>query len=356
MDSVEGVDTVGRKTRYQPGQLLPGVFLKGEYPYTAAGGIQMALDPADSYGVPPCLQVIVRCYDGYTQTAPPLNPQHTLISRQPQGAHLSPGYLHGNLCEICRGVPMKITILGSGTSTGIPMVGCKCPVCTSSDPRDSRTRASLLVEHGGRYILVDTSTDLRIQAVRAGIPRIDAVLFTHAHADHVHGIDEMRGFHFHQREVIPCYASRETLTELLGKFDYIFNGRYAHGYHKIMEPHEIAAPFELFGLGITPIPLLHGNMPATGFRFGPLAYLTDCNRVPEGSMELLKGTEILIIDGLRHTPHPHHFNIREAIDMATEISPRETYITHLTHEVSHSEEADLPAGIHFAYDGLSFTI
>lgn len=251
---------------------------------------------------------------------------------------------------------MKITILGSGTSTGIPMVGCGCPVCTSTDPKDSRTRASLLVEHGGRFILVDTSTDLRIQAVREKIPRVDAVLFTHAHADHVHGIDELRGFHFHQREVIPCYGSAETMAELSGKFDYIFNGRSEYGYHKIMEPHEIAAPFDLFGLMVTPVPLLHGNMPATGFRFGPLAYLTDCNHIPERSMPLLTGLDILIIDGLRHTPHPHHFNIAEAIRVAKTIAPERTYITHLTHEVSHSGEVDLPGNIFYAYDGLSFSL
>ncbi len=251
---------------------------------------------------------------------------------------------------------MKITILGSGTSTGIPMVGCGCPVCTSTDPKDSRTRASLLVEHDGHFILVDTSTDLRIQAVREKIPRIDAVLFTHTHADHVHGIDDLRGFHFHHRQIIPCYASPETLAELESKFDYLFNGRSEYGYHQIMEPHGVDGPFDLFGLRITPIPLLHGTMASTGFRFGRFAYLTDCSRIPEASLPLLTGLEILVIDGLRHTPHPHHFNIAEAIRVAAAIAPERTYITHLTHDISHGSEGDLPAGVYYAYDGLSFSL
>jgi len=251
---------------------------------------------------------------------------------------------------------MKITILGSGTSTGIPMVGCSCPVCTSNDPRDSRTRASLLVEHNGNFILVDTSTDLRIQAVREKIPKIDAVLFTHAHADHIHGIDDLRGFHFHHRQIIPCYGSRETLADIGGKFAYIFNGHKEYGYHQLLEPHEISATFELFGLEITPIPLLHGDMPSTGFRFGSLAYLTDCSRIPESSLNLLYGLDILIIDGLRRTPHPHHFNIAEAIRAAATIAPGRTYITHLTHEISHRDEAELPRNVFYAYDGLSFML
>lgn len=251
---------------------------------------------------------------------------------------------------------MNITILGSGTSTGIPMVGCGCTVCTSSDPRDNRTRASLLVEHDGRYILVDTSTDLRIQAVREKIPRIDAVLFTHAHADHIHGIDDLRGFHFLHRQVIPCYGSRETLSDIAGKFTYIFAGRAEHGYHQLLDPHEIDDAFDLFGLRITPIPLLHGTMPSTGFRFGGFAYLTDCSCIPESSRQLLTGLDILVIDGLRHTPHPHHFNIAEAIRVAHELGPKRTYITHLTHEISQSEETTLPGNVYFAYDGLSFSL
>lgn len=251
---------------------------------------------------------------------------------------------------------MKITILGSGTSTGIPMVGCSCPVCSSSDPKDNRTRASLLVEHAGKFILVDTSTDFRIQAVREKIPRIDAVLFTHPHADHIHGIDDLRGFHFHHREIIPCFGSKETLGAITGKFSYIFTGLHSAGYHQLLEPHEISTSFDLFGLTITPIPLLHGNMPATGFRFGNFAYLTDCSQIPVESMELLHGLDIMVIDALRNTPHPHHFNIPEAIVIAQKLAPKKTFLTHLTHEVPHSNESRLPDGVFFAYDGLSFKL
>lgn len=252
-----------------------------------------------------------------------------------------------------RGYYMKFTILGSGTSTGIPMVGCRCAVCTSADPKDQRTRTSLLVENCGSYILVDTSTDLRQQAIREGIPRIDAVLFTHAHADHVHGIDDLRGFHFIHKQAIKCYAESGTMEEITAKFAYIFNGSREHSYHKLLEPHEISAPFELYGVRVTPVPLLHGTMKSTGYRFNDFAYLTDCSAIPDSSHDLLKGLDTLIIDALRHTPHQNHFNIQDAIAEALKIGAKRTFLTHLTHEISHSEESELPDGIFFAYDGLS---
>ncbi len=251
---------------------------------------------------------------------------------------------------------MKITILGSGTSTGIPMVGCHCRVCSSNDPRDKRTRASLLVEHNGYYLLVDTSTDLRTQSIRENIPQIDAVLFTHAHADHIHGIDDLRGFHFLHRKIIPCYASEETLANINSKFSYIFTGLSHDGYHQLLEPHPIAGSFELFGLRITPIPLMHGSIPATGFRFGSFAYLTDCSGISDESLELLQDLDLLLIDALRYTPHPHHFNIPGAIKAAQRIGAAKTYLTHLTHEVPHADEASLPPTVFFAYDGLSFDL
>lgn len=251
---------------------------------------------------------------------------------------------------------MKFTILGSGTSTGIPMVGCRCSVCRSDDPKDKRTRTSLLVENEGRHILVDTSTDLRAQALRENIPDIDAVLFTHAHADHIHGIDDLRGFHFIHKNVVPCYASKETLANIDSKFSYIFTGHPNYGYHQLLEPHAVETRFELFGLTITPIPLMHGDMLATGFRFNNFAYLTDCSSIPDRSLTLLKGIEILVIDALRHTPHPHHFNIEGAVEVSRKIGAKKTFLTHLTHEISHSEESSLPKGIFFAYDGLSLEL
>jgi phosphoribosyl 1,2-cyclic phosphate phosphodiesterase len=251
---------------------------------------------------------------------------------------------------------MKITILGSGTSTGIPMVGCHCRVCSSTDPRDNRTRTSLLVEHDGHYILVDTSTDLRSQALRANIPKIDAVLFTHDHADHVHGIDDLRGFHFQHKSIIPCYGTQETLDSIDSKFSYIFSGHSLDGYHQLLEPHVIAAAFTLFGLQVTPVPLMHGTMLSTGFRFGNFAYLTDCSSITAASLALLQGLDVVVIDALRYTPHPNHFNIAGAIEAAQRIGAATTYLTHLTHEVPHEDETRLPANIFFAYDGLSFDL
>ncbi|QEM69856.1 MBL fold metallo-hydrolase [Geobacter sp. FeAm09] len=251
---------------------------------------------------------------------------------------------------------MKVTILGSGTSTGVPMVGCKCRVCTSDDPKDRRTRASLLIHHGGRTILVDTSTDLRRQALREGVERIDAVLFTHPHADHVNGIDDLRGFHFLHKEVVPCYASAETFRGLWTGFRYIFFETGGSGYTPLLSPRELSGPFELFGLTVVPIPLLHGKGTATGFRIGPIAYLTDCSAIPASSLPLLEGLDVLIMDGLRWTPHPFHFNIEGAIAAVEPIRPARVVLTHLTHEVLHSEQATLPPGFEFAYDGMAFDV
>jgi phosphoribosyl 1,2-cyclic phosphate phosphodiesterase len=247
---------------------------------------------------------------------------------------------------------MKITILGSGTSTGVPMVGCHCKVCSSPDPRDKRTRASILVECGGQRILVDTSTDLRSQALREAIPHIDAVLLTHTHADHIHGIDDLRGFHFIHRRIIPCYGSPQTMAKVTASFAYIFEGLGSEGYSPLLEPFEVEAPFELFGCRILPVPILHGNFDATGYRFDNAAYLTDCSEIPQSSMALLQGLDLLIIDALRYSPHPNHFNIEGALEVVRALKPRRTILTHLTHEVHQSDQERLPEGVEFAYDGL----
>jgi len=247
---------------------------------------------------------------------------------------------------------MKITILGSGTSTGVPMVGCHCQVCDSSDPRDQRTRASILVECGGQRILVDTSTDLRRQALREKIPHIDAVLLTHTHADHIHGIDDLRGFHFLHRRIIPCYGSPETIEKVTASFSYIFEGLCTEGYSPLMDPCPVDAEFDLFGCKVVPIPIMHGSFNATGYRIENAAYLTDCSKIPESSMALLQGLDLLIIDALRYSPHPNHFNIESALQMVQLLQPRRTLLTHLTHEVHHKDGAKLPAGVEFAYDGL----
>jgi phosphoribosyl 1,2-cyclic phosphate phosphodiesterase len=247
---------------------------------------------------------------------------------------------------------MKITILGSGTSTGVPMVGCHCPVCGSTDPRDKRTRASLLVECGGRRMLVDTSTDLRRQALREAIPQVDAVLLTHTHADHINGIDDLRGFHFIHRRIIPCYGSPETMKKVTASFAYIFDGLSSEGYSPLLEPFAVDAAFGLFGCSVLPVPINHGTLNATGYRFENAAYLTDCSEIPEPSMALLQGLDLLIIDALRYSPHPNHFNIEGALQVVHALRPRRTLLTHLTHEVHHRDSASLPPGVEFAYDGM----
>lgn len=251
---------------------------------------------------------------------------------------------------------MKITILGCGTSTGVPMVGCSCPVCSSNDPRDKRTRASLLICYNDRTVLVDTSTDFREQALRQHIRRIDAVLFSHAHADHVNGIDDLRGFHFLHREIIPCFASGTTLETLHSGFSYIFNDYEDSGYPPLLADREVSDPFELFGQVITPIPMIHGKTSSLGYRIGNFAYLTDCSAIPEPSMALLQGLDLLIIDGLRWTEHPCHFNVEGAIAAARQTGTPRTILTHLTHQVAYSEEAKLPRGVEFAYDGMEFDL
>lgn len=251
---------------------------------------------------------------------------------------------------------MKITILGSGTSTGVPMVGCGCAVCRSDDPRDKRSRCSILIEHDGRTILADTSTDLRSQCLREGVARIDAVLFTHCHADHVNGIDDLRGFNFIHRQVIPCYGSPAAIGALSRIFGYVFTGKDADGYRPLLEPHSVSAPFDLFGLTVVPVPLEHGSGGSTGYRIGPFAYLTDCSAIPDASLPLLHGVEVLVIDALRHTPHPNHFTVAQALETAARLAPRRTILTHLTHEIRHSDGEGLPPGAEYAWDGMTIDL
>lgn len=252
---------------------------------------------------------------------------------------------------------LDICILGSGTSTGVPVVGCDCPVCTSTDPRNQRTRCSALLSHAGKNILIDTSTDLRQQALREKIAHVDAVLYTHSHADHTHGIDDLRGFNLRHKEAIPLYGSQRTLERIRDTFNYIFDDIENPGYIPRLALNPVTETFELFGLDITPVPLAHGRMQAFGYRCGPLAYLTDCNEIPPSSLALLEGLELLVLDGLRFKPHNTHFNIAQAAQMAKRIGARQTLLTHLSHEVDHPRHApQLPAGIGFAYDGQRLSL
>ncbi len=228
---------------------------------------------------------------------------------------------------------IRITCLGTGTSHGIPMIGCDCPVCTSDDPRDQRTRTSIVVNYDGRTILIDTSPELRLQCVAHKINRIDAVLYTHHHADHVVGLDDLRRFNAIMKSEIPCYASKSTAEALRSMFSYAFrhDPSYPSAAPRLtLKPIE-EPTLELFGRSITPIPLLHGSLPVYGFRFGRFAYCTDCSLIPDDSMTLLEGLDVLILDALRRTPHPTHFNLEQAVAATKRIGARQTYFTHIAH-------------------------
>lgn len=253
----------------------------------------------------------------------------------------------------------RVTVLGSGTSHGVPMIGCTCGVCTSTDPRDRRTRPSIYVEvENGPKILVDTSTDLREQALAHRVSRVDAILFTHSHADHIMGLDDSRRFSQMQKSAIPCYADSQTVASLKRSFYYVFDPETEKGGGlPQIELNVIDGPFAIGGVRIQPIPLMHGSRPILGFRFGDFAYLTDTNHVPEEAMPLLTGVKTLIIDALRHRPHPTHFTVAEALAAAARVQPQQTYLTHICHDLPHvATNESLPSGVELAYDGLQLTI
>jgi phosphoribosyl 1,2-cyclic phosphate phosphodiesterase len=271
--------------------------------------------------------------------------------------------------------PFRVTMLGTGTSSGVPAIGCECAVCRSTDPRDRRTRPSILMDFGDpgdsgdsgdqaggaagavaravRHVLVDTSTDLRAQALANDVRRVDAILFTHAHADHVFGIDEVRRFNHVQRSPIPIMASPGALADIRQTFAYIFNPPPAHGggVPKLV-PFAIGGPFSLGGLEVVPVPVLHGPLPVLGFRIGAFAYLTDCNEIPEPSWPLLAGVRTLVLDALRERPHSTHFNIDQAVAVVARLKPERAYFTHIAHDLPHAATcARLPTGVELAYDG-----
>ena len=252
-----------------------------------------------------------------------------------------------------------VTMLGTGTSHGVPMIGCTCATCRSTDPRDRRLRPSIHVALRDRIsVLVDTSIDLRQQALAHGITRVDAVLFTHAHADHILGLDDLRGFNALQGSPIPCYASHGTWDTIRRQFSYVFEGPLQEGGGvPQLTTHEIAGPFVVQGIRVVPVPLWHGKLPILGFRIGNFAYLTDCNRIPDESWRMVENVGVLVLDALRDEPHETHFTVTEAVAAAERIGARQTYFTHMTHDLPHVKtNARLPAGMELAYDGLVLDI
>lgn len=252
---------------------------------------------------------------------------------------------------------MRITVLGSGTSHGVPVIGCTCAVCRSDNPRNKRFRPSILVENEGRCILVDTTPDLRAQALTFDVRRIDAVLITHTHADHIFGLDELRCFNALQGAPIPVYGTPDVLDDIQRIFRYIFvPTQYGGGKpNLLLEP--VPSRWTLFGMQMQAIPVLHGRLPVTAYRFDNFAYVTDVSSIPPESMERLRGLDVLILDTVHPPPHPTHFGLAEALQVVQELRPRRTYFTHLSHHYDHeATNARLPDGVELAYDGLRLTV
>ncbi len=253
---------------------------------------------------------------------------------------------------------LSITVLGSGTSAGVPTIGCHCAVCTSGDPRDNRLRPSIIIDYDGRGILIDTTPDFRQQALRAKIQRVDAILFTHSHADHIMGLDDVRPFNFRQGGVIPIYGSEQTMSDIQRAFRYIFDPGETESSRPRLIPHVFnGEPIDLFGLSFSPLRLHHGKGTVYGFRFGSAAYLTDHSAIPPESMGKLTGLDVLFVDALRHRPHPTHSTVERSLQTVEELRPKDAYFTHICHDLPHAEtEKKLPLNVHLAYDGLELRV
>ena len=236
---------------------------------------------------------------------------------------------------------------------GVPTLGCRCAVCTSSDPHDRRTRPSVMVDYGDRRILIDTTPDFREQALREQVRRLDAVLYTHAHADHILGLDDLRPLTFFQDGKIPLYGEEPTIRRLEVMFDYIFAGQYKYGGLAQVELRTLTGPLELHGAIFHPVRVFHGDAPICGFRFGSAAYLTDFSEIPEESLPILEGLDVLFLDALRHKPHPTHSTVENSLGLVERLKPKRAFFTHISHDLPHQEtNSKLPDHVRLAHDGL----
>lgn len=275
----------------------------------------------------------------------------------------------------------RLTILGSGTSTGVPMIGCHCPVCVSADPRDRRLRPSILLRvpaprseappaaprtgsrqpspHAPAAVLIDTTPDFRAQALTAGLERVDAVLYTHSHADHIFGLDDLRQLNFALPGPIPVHGDEATIADLRRIFRYVFDDNYPHSAIPKIAAHVVAAPAELRAAGVRfeALRVLHGDLPILAYRFGANAYVTDFSQIPAPALERLRGLDVLILDALRHRPHPTHSSVANSLRLVEELAPRRAFFTHICHDLLHAEtERALPPSVRLAYDGLELDV
>ena len=247
-----------------------------------------------------------------------------------------------------------LTVLGSGTSMGVPTIGCDCAVCRSLDPRDRRTRPSVMIAYNGRHVLIDTTPDFREQALREKITHLDAVLYTHTHADHILGIDDLRPLTYrHKPRKLPLYATPRNCEFLRNMFRYIFEAEYKFGGLPLVELQPIEGAVELFGARFEPLTVIHGETPILGFRFGSAAYLTDHSEVPAETLEKLQDLDILFLDALRYKPHPTHSTVGQSLKIVAEVKPKRTFFTHICHDLPHeATNAALPPGVQLAFDGM----
>jgi phosphoribosyl 1,2-cyclic phosphate phosphodiesterase len=246
-----------------------------------------------------------------------------------------------------------LTVLGSGTSMGVPTIGCTCAVCHSTDAHDRRTRPSVLIQYAGKVVLIDTTPDFREQAIREGITQIDAVLYTHSHADHILGIDDLRPLSYHRDGKIPLYARAEAADYIRNMFRYIFDADYKFGGLARLELKPVDGPFDLFSARVEPIPVIHGESEIYGFRLGSAAYLTDFSQIPEESFSRLQGLDVLFLDGLRYKPHPTHSTVENSLRIADRLKAKRVFFTHICHDLPHeATNATLPPHVRLSYDGM----